>query len=792
MGKKLPGFGLTLDPPVAAPDTGSMLPLFLALRVRFGLRWLSILRQWLFLEKTGTAAANGASQIRWTLAKLALIGGLFLFGVDEARAQTCSMVWEVTTATSVGACPNTFEQWPTFEQAAATEFAACLANGAYIGDSLGSCSPSGAPSASATFSNCAVNINGSGPGNINVWASSACPMYWVAAPQSINAETCSANCFGDPINPSAGNVFKKEDDVAFAGGIGSPGFQRFYNSTDATGTDMGVGWRHSYDRSILVNYNTTNATVYPGSGVVSPQYSTALDACTQGFAAIQASVNGWQSASATYTNNTCVISTASGTIATLPINTAFISPPATNPVEYDVTRDDGQVLRYTTQNGTISNPPGISLRLAQIDSGFTLTDDADTVESYNANGVLQSITTRAGIVQTVAYDGNGHLLSVTDSFGRSLTISRNTQGSIAKVTASGGGFVQYGYDGNLRLQTVTNLDTTTRSYLYGNPSFPNALTGEIDESGTQLNTWSYDSQGRGLTAQEALGADATSLVYNSDGTVTITDALGAVRTVSYTRIGDINRVISISGSQCPTCQEPAATTYDGAGWVASRTDYNGNLTCYANDPVRGLELVRVEGFAPGNTCPANLSSYTPQTGTAQRKITTQWSSTWREPALITEANRTTAFTFDGSGNVHTKTVTDLTVTPNVARTWTYTYTGYGQVLTAKGPRTDVNSTTTYTYYTCTTGAQCGQVETSTNAVGQLTTFNTYNAYGQPLTITDPNNILTTRAYDARERLTSRQVGTETTSYSYWPIGLVKLVTLPDSGTVQLPTTGRIA
>ena len=65
-------------------------------------------------------------------------------------------------------------------------------------------------------------------------------------------------------------------------------------------------------------------------------------------------------------------------------------------------------------------------------------------------------------------------------------------------------------------------------------------------------------------------------------------------------------------------------------------------------------------------------------------------------------------------------------------------------------------------------------------IGHITTYNTYNAHGQPLTITDPNNVVTTLTYDARLRLTSRNVGGETTSFSYWPTGLLKQVTLPDS------------
>ena len=201
--------------------------------------------------------------------------------------------------------------------------------------------------------------------------------------------------------------------------------------------------------------------------------------------------------------------------------------------------------------------------------------------------------------------------------------------------------------------------------------------------------------------------------------------------------------------------------------ITSRTDFSGNVTTYAYDTINNLETSRTEAY-----------------GTTQaRTITTQWDSNWREPDLITEPNRTTAFTYDSLGNVLTKTITDTSVTPNVARTWTYTYDTYGRMLTAQGPRTDVNSTTIYAYYTCTTGYQCGEVQTITDALGHITTFNTYNVHGQPLTITDPNGTVTTLTYDLRQRLLSRQVGTETTSYSYYPTGLLKLVTLPDSSTV---------
>jgi YD repeat-containing protein len=71
----------------------------------------------------------------------------------------------------------------------------------------------------------------------------------------------------------------------------------------------------------------------------------------------------------------------------------------------------------------------------------------------------------------------------------------------------------------------------------------------------------------------------------------------------------------------------------------------------------------------------------------------------------------------------------------------------------------------------------------TDAAGHTTTFTTYNAHGQPLTISDPDGVVTTITYDARQRVTSRSIAGETTSYAYYPTGLLKTVTLPDSSTL---------
>jgi RHS repeat-associated protein len=608
-------------------------------------------------------------------------------------------------------------------------------------------------------------------------------VFYVEAGQPPLAQISSPDPVGEPVNPNTGSVYLSATDVR-AVGSETVGFKRYYNSADAAGTDGVPGWRHSYGRSIATTYQ--GSRIHNGSsasGPTSPTYLTASAACTSGFAAIQSSVSAWANAIATYSSNVCVLSVNGVNIGTLPVYSLepLAPPPTPVVIEYDVIRDDGQTIRFAVQNGVISNQPGVSLRIAVTGSGFTVTDDGDNVETYNTAGVLQSIRSRAGVVRTLSYT-NGHWSGVTDSFGNSLSVARNTAGAILSVTVLGGGTVKYSYDAQQRLSIVTNLDGSTRNYVYGNPSFLNALTAVVDENGITLSTWNYDDTERVTSAQQAGGANAISLTYNTDGSVSESDAPSGGRTFSYTRVGDINQVTYVN-SLCSTCRDSAATTYDPYGWVSSRTDHVGNLTCYAHDPARGVELVRVEGFAPGSTCPGGLASYAPESGTAQRKVETTWSTIWREPSLITEAKRTTGFTFDGAGNILTQTITDLTVSPNVARTWTYTYNSYGQPLTVTGPRGAFEKTT-YTYYSCTTGYQyqCGQIETMANSVGSVT-FDTHNAYGQLLTLTDANGVLTTLKYDARQRLTWRQIGSDVTQYSYYPTGLLHVVTSPDTSTV---------
>jgi RHS repeat-associated protein len=422
-----------------------------------------------------------------------------------------------------------------------------------------------------------------------------------------------------------------------------------------------------------------------------------------------------------------------------------------------VTRADGRIDQFRLQNSTWIPDADVTSTLTGLPSGgiqtfWQVVTADDTTEIYNLAGQLLSITTRAGLTTTLAYNGGNQLATVTGPFGHTLTFSYNTTGQINQMTVPDGGVYAYAYDSNGNLSAVTYPDTTVRQYVYENTSFSNALTGIIDELGNRFATYAYDSEGRATSTQHAGGAELTKVTYNSNGSANVTDARANVHSYSFQTQFGVVKPTAVTGAPVQS-SGGKAFTFDPNGFMASRTDWDGNVTTYTHDS-RGDETSRVEA-----------------SGTAlARTITTAWLSNFHLPTTITEPNRTTTFTYDTHGNVLTKAVTAA----GVSRTWVYTYNTSGQVLTATLRRTDLSDTTKYSY------DSKGDLATITDPLGHVTSITAYDANGRPLTIVDPNGLVTMLAYDPRGRLLSRTVGTEVTSYTYDAAGNPTKITLPDA------------
>lgn len=467
-------------------------------------------------------------------------------------------------------------------------------------------------------------------------------------------------------------------------------------------------------------------------------------------------------------------------------------------------RPDGKVYSYTLSGNSYTADADITERLVgEFGSGgaligYRLESSDHNIERYDAAGRLISLTTASGQILSMAYDGSNRLSSVTDPFGRSLVLTYDASNHVATLRNPTGGLTSYSYDAIGNLTSVTYPDGKLKTYLYENPTFRFHLTGITDEHGVQFATYSYDDQGRAISEALADGVDAANLSFDTNAT-TITDALGTPRTFNFETI--LGRVKSTGQTQPGGAGCSATTnaqTYDANGNPASRTDFNGGTTSYQYDPARNLETKRVQ------------ASGRPEA----RTTSTQWHSYWRAPTMVAEPLKRTTYVYNGDGGVFcaptTATIPNLSggahainvlcskteqattdatgsqafgaTLTGAPRTWKWTYNAYGQVLTTDGPRTDVADITTVTYYPVNdaTPAKRGNVATVTNARGHVTQFSAYDLNGNPLTIVDPNGLITTLAYDTRQRLTSRTTGTETTSYSYDNAGQLLKVTLSDA------------
>jgi RHS repeat-associated protein len=437
----------------------------------------------------------------------------------------------------------------------------------------------------------------------------------------------------------------------------------------------------------------------------------------------------------------------------LPYTAASGSTPAT----VKVARWDGRVDTFTQNtSGPWTTDPNVLLQLTavlstgNVQTGWQVTRDDDSKELYTMDGRLVSITTRGGLVTALTYDANNRLTQVADPFGHTLSFAYNASNLISQVTQPDGKTLGYGYDANNNLTSVTYPDGTTRQYLYENTAFPHALTGIIDEKGVRFETTTYDSNGLAVSTQRA-GLPTATVAYNQDGSANVTDANGSVQVLTFANTFNLLRPATMTQSCCGG----ASYTYDSNGFLASITDFNGNITNITHN-AKGQEISRTE--AAGN----------PQA----RTTTTVWHATFNLPIQINELGRTTNLGYDTLGNLITKTI----IAGNQSRAWTYAYNAMNQLTSITGPLGDVSK---FGYDTS------GNLASITDALGHVTNVTQYDANGRPLSMTDPNGLVTTFAYDARGRQTQRNAGGEKTLYFYDLVGDLDQVTMPDGSVYVL-------
>jgi YD repeat-containing protein len=121
---------------------------------------------------------------------------------------------------------------------------------------------------------------------------------------------------------------------------------------------------------------------------------------------------------------------------------------------------DGIARSFDSAGYEQGNEDGAGDRLQSESGGWKLTLANRSIERYDANGRLQSITSPAGGVTTLTYV-NDLLSTVTGPFGHTLQLACD-QGRLDTVTLPDNGVIEYAYDDFGRLSGVTYPDSNTR------------------------------------------------------------------------------------------------------------------------------------------------------------------------------------------------------------------------------------------------------------------------------------------------------------------------------------------
>jgi len=293
------------------------------------------------------------------------------------------------------------------------------------------------------------------------------------------------------------------------------------------------------------------------------------------------------------------------------------------------------------------------------------------------------------------------LAGIVDRYGNTVTLTRDSNNNLTSAISPNGRWIQYSYDTS------------------------NRVTQASDSSGRTVY-YTYDSSGRLYTAQDANGG-ITTFTYDSNNNMqTIKDARGIVYLTNYYDNNDmISKQVLADGSQYTFSYVLNAGAVNGNGAVLpSLTNSQATVT----DPRGNVHVAtfNADGYDSSDTYGVGkpeqqLFTYNRQPGSGLLL------------SMTDALNRTTAFTYDGMGNV--TSVNALYGTPN-ATTTSFGYNGFGELTSV----TDALSRTTSFAYD-----SSGSLVSLTGTDGNSSTF-THNANGQIVSFTDAMNNTTQLSY----------------------------------------------
>lgn len=297
-------------------------------------------------------------------------------------------------------------------------------------------------------------------------------------------------------------------------------------------------------------------------------------------------------------------------------------------------RANGEPVTFNWLAGTWRTAGFTGLALTQNASGWTLTDlQTETVESYSAQGLLLSEETKTRFIRTLTYDASGLLMAISQHAAGTdankditLRFDYDDRRRLSRLNDPLGRMTQYGYDANNNLVSVTWPDGYTHRYLYEDSRFRNALTGEINEAGTRVATWTYDAKGRAVAVDHPDSSRNVQFAYNAGSTI-ITGSRGTT-TLNMSSIGGVLRPTTSTSTA-----GNASSAWDASGNLLKDTDASGGTSDYSYDdggrPIRA-SVKRASGTSISTIRYADATSL--------------------RPSMIASPNLIQSFVYDARGN----------------------------------------------------------------------------------------------------------------------------------------------
>ncbi len=429
-------------------------------------------------------------------------------------------------------------------------------------------------------------------------------------------------------------------------------------------------------------------------------------------------------------------------------------------VQYDGYGNVG-TLDYAEGATTITNNRGFT-EIHRFDDEFRLTEAIDgaghsTHRTYNAAGLVESVTDGNGHTTSFTYDQGGNQTSATDAAGHTTRAGYDLANNNILWSEDAEG-VRTTYSHDASGTCLVSAANPVFEVVYGH--YANGLVSDVTRAGATTH-YAYDAAGRLTEVTDPLGA-TSAMAYDVVGNLTsTTDALGRTASFTYDAAG---RVL--------TATDPAGETvsymYDRDGNRTSATDALGHTTHFAYD-----ELDKLAGV----TDPLSNSwaytydpNYSLSTVTNPRGATTSYTYSANDLLVATTdaLGHTWAFTHDAAGNTLSSS---YPTGESVSRTYTP-----DDLLAASAYSTGQSYAFAYT--------PAHRLSSVTDGSGRSQSF-TYNPVGWLLSATDTAGgtaFATTYGYDAAGRVTSLDSGAAPElTYAYDLAG--RLASLEASGAV---------